>query len=266
MLRFGKFMDRKNHRGNLTLWIEYKKAKAKFRFETIQARKKSWNNFLENFSSSTTSQQVWKHVRLLRNKPCSRTIVIKQNSTIVSSPKEVAEVLARHFSNRNTISTDPVFLQTMKNIEKTSITFFSSSKENYNSPFSMAELKLALSTCNSKSPGPDRISYPFLKNLSDPQTDVLLKFLNFIFQNGYPHQWRESLIKPLPKPNKLATDPASYCPIALTNSMSKVLEKMVNTEQTLAEDTRGERILHSISLISEWFPFGTQCGRWSLTP
>ena len=56
----------------------------------------------------------------------------------------------------------------------------------------------------------------------------MLKFFNYIYRTGIPHQWREAKVIPLLKPGKIATLASSYRPIALTNCMCKTLEKMVN--------------------------------------
>ena len=60
------------------------------------------------------------------------------------------------------------------------------------------------------------------------QKRALLDFYNYIYENGFPHQWREAMIIPILKPNKPATSPSSYRPIALTNCICKILEKMIN--------------------------------------
>jgi ribonuclease HI len=64
--------------------------------------------------------------------------------------------------------------------------------------------------------------------MTSEQQTKLLKFYNYIWNSGLPHQWRESVVIPLPKPGKCATDPLSYRPIALTNCSCKIMEKMVN--------------------------------------
>ena len=67
-----------------------------------------------------------------------------------------------------------------------------------------------------------------ITNLNQEQKETLLTFYNYLYKTGYPHQWRESIIIPIPKPNKNLTSPSSYRPIALTNCLSKIMEKMVN--------------------------------------
>ena len=47
--------------------------------------------------------------------------------------------------------------------------------------------------------------------------------------NYFPDQWRISTIIPIPKPNKSRTSPYNYTPIALTSTLCKTLERILNT-------------------------------------
>lgn len=98
----------------------------------------------------------------------------------------------------------------------------------YNKVFSLPELTCALDTSTSKSPGPDRIPFVFLQRIPADRLPELLSFYNYVWRVGFPHQWREAIVVPILKPGKTATDPASYRPIALTNCLCKIMEKMVN--------------------------------------
>ena len=52
--------------------------------------------------------------------------------------------------------------------------FSSDNSETYNQPFSLSELKDALSKAHDSSPGPDDIHYQFLKHVPDTSLSVLL--------------------------------------------------------------------------------------------
>ena len=218
-----------NHKGDITLWIKYKKARAVFRHTINQAIKNSWTEFLSNFNSKTSSSQVWNKVKKLNKKQKHKSIVLKISNDIISNPPSVAEELAKHFSKfSNGQYNDVAFNSHRITEEKNVITFEHSSNEWFNSDFSMDELHIALSSCNSTSPGPDSIPYEFIKISNCKQKHHLLNFFNFLYNSGFPHQWRETTIIPILKPNKLSTSPISYRPIALTNCLCKVMEKMVN--------------------------------------
>ena len=80
--------------------------------------------------------------------------------------------------------------------------------------------------------------------MNQEQQAILLKFYNNQYQTGYPNQWRESIIVPIPKPNKILTSPSSYRPIALTNCMSKIMERMIN-----------RRLLHHLEDMNFFSPY-----------
>ena len=44
----------------------------------------------------------------------------------------------------------------------------------------------------------------------------------------FPTSWKTAIIIPIPKPDKLLSDPGSYRPIALTSCLCKTMERMVN--------------------------------------
>ena len=112
--------------------------------------------------------------------------------------------------------------------EKDIIHFESDNTVWYNKPFTMSELNTAIKSSSSSSPGPDTIPNSFYKHFNVNNLKALLSFYNYIFENGFPHQWRESHIIPILKPMKPPREAASYRPIALTNCMSKIMEKMIN--------------------------------------
>ena len=102
--------------------------------------------------------------------------------------------------------------------EKRNLKFSSDISETYNQPFSLLELKDALSKAHDSFPGPDDIHYQFLKHLPDTSLSVLLKTFNDIWETGnVPMSWREATIIPIPKPGKDNTNPNNYHPIALTS-------------------------------------------------
>ena len=75
--------------------------------------------------------------------------------------------------------------------------------ENYNSPFSIEELKTSLSKAHNTACGPDGIHYQLLKSLPDPCLDVLLSLMNNIWLSGkVPSVWKQATVVPIPKPGQ----------------------------------------------------------------
>ncbi|GFX78314.1 putative RNA-directed DNA polymerase from transposon X-element [Trichonephila clavipes] len=63
----------------------------------------------------------------------------------------------------------------------------------------------------------------------DPLANILCLYNRVWKEHYYPSSWREAIVIPILKPGKVATDPLSYCPIALTSCFCKTFERMVNT-------------------------------------
>ena len=141
------------------------------------------------------------------------------NNKKVTSKKDISNTLADAFSKN---SSSENYTEKFKNIkqqkEKRNLKFSSDNSETYNQPFSLSELKDALSKAHDSSPGPDDIHYQFLKHLPDTSLSVLLKTFNGIWETGnVPKSWKEATIIPIPKPGKDNTNPNNYRPIALTS-------------------------------------------------
>jgi potassium voltage-gated channel Eag-related subfamily H protein 8 len=68
-----------------------------------------------------------------------------------------------------------------------------------------------------------------IKHLSSYSLSNLLFLYNRIWrERAFPASWRIATVIPILKPGKDPTNPLSYRPIALTNCLCKLLEKMIN--------------------------------------
>ena len=106
----------------------------------------------------------------------------------------------------------------------------SDKQEAYNAHFTFKELRDALSSTESTAPGEDSIIYDMLKHLPESAKQFLLQICNKIWDTGIlPETWKISLIIPVKKPGKEASQATSYRPIALTSCVCKLMEKMINT-------------------------------------
>lgn len=217
------------HLGNMGLWIAFKEARAHFRYAVTQAKRSSWRTFVAEMNSNTNSTEIWQKIRLLSSRPTSRTIVLKINGNVIADPKQVADAIAQQISAKSLKTSTQPQLTTLKHKrDNLTITFLADNSQWYNAPIQLKELNQAINTSTSKSPGPDSIPFAFLKHLSSEQSLHLLKFYNYLWENGFPHQWREAIIIPILKPGKPAHDCSSYRPIALTNCLCKIMEKIAN--------------------------------------
>jgi hypothetical protein len=159
---------------------------------------------------------------------------LNHNGNSFSSPTDITEAFAQHFTKNNCNSNyEHEFLNYKHKIEENIIRDlelnFYHQENAINQPFNITELQNALSGSKIKSPGPDGIPYSFIQNIPKLGHEILLQIYNIIWEKGiYPDQWRNAIVVPIPKPNNNKFDTSNYRPISLINTLSKTLEKIVN--------------------------------------
>ena len=98
----------------------------------------------------------------------------------------------------------------------------------YNCYSTIYELNHVLNRTINTAPEHDDIIHWFLKRSGDNVRNIMLEIFNRSFRSGIiPAQWKLSIIKPILKPCKTASDPSSYRPISLLCNISKVFERLV---------------------------------------
>lgn len=92
----------------------------------------------------------------------------------------------------------------------------------------------ALQLCCSTYEGPDTIHYCMLQHLSPISLSFLLAIFSIIWTTEYfPSHWLEALVLPFLKSNKFGTLLQDYHPIAMTNCLCKLLERMVKKKHLM---------------------------------
>lgn len=131
-------------------------------------------------------------------------------------------------SSDNNYTSD--FLEYKKRVELTEpIIINEDNRSPINSPITQEELRYAIDNSKNSSPGPDHISIIFLKHLPESGIEILLKIYNKIYtEKTFVNEWREATIIPILKPKCPKMEARSYRPISLTNTMCKVMEKIIN--------------------------------------
>ena len=236
----------------------YQRAVATQRNYYKKAKRESWICYINGISSQTTTREVWKKIRKLRGKYVPSPLPsLKVGNKIVTDSEEVANKLGEHFCNISKSKRCQLFNKKGKNFNIT-LNMNSGKYDSYNIRFSYKELINALSSTESSAPGEDTIVYDMIKHLPEYGKVFLLKIINKIWDTGIlPKSWKISLIIPVKKPNKDATDASSYRPIALTSCLCKLMEKMINVRLVW--------YLEKNNLISP-FQFGFRKNRSTLDP
>ena len=74
-----------------------------------------------------------------------------------------------------------------------------------------------------------KFSNNIIKHIPLKTKQIILLIFNIIWNTSqFPIKWKEAILIPLLKPGKNPSDSISYRPIALTSSLCKLMERMVN--------------------------------------
>ena len=197
--------------------------------------------------------KVWTKIRKMTGKyPANHPPTLKINNQLLTNTVITSQTLAAHFSSvsSNNNYSEP-FNRSRILTEQSAINFTTPSThytEEYNLPISANELNLALKSCSDSAAGEDQITYSMLKNLHPTAQNEMLQLINKIWlEELFPEQWRTAIVLSFLKPGKNPQEVTSYRPIALTSSICKLMEKIINV--------RLIRTLEENKIISE-FQFG----------
>ena len=233
--------------------MNYRKLRGVAQRVIKDAKSNYWKTYCDTLTGSTKMGSVWRMAKKMTGNNRSSTIptLSKENATYCSN-SDKANLLAKTFAN--TSSNDnfsEAFRRHRDQIEQQYAQQHPQGNDDkaINQPFEFHELAAAIrQSKNNSSPGQDRIVYEMLKHLPKPCVELLLDFFNKCWAEGVViPDWKETIIIPVRKPNKLASDPHSYRPIALSSILCKILERLVTN--------RLNWYLESNKLLNE-----SQCG------
>ena len=196
------------------------------------SRKQSFQLYVQSINQRSSLHEVWKKVRKIEGKfsPSPSPVLRDSDGVIHSSPKECANIFAKHYSNVSSSDNYTLKFQRYKEqSEKRTINFESADHFDYNLPISMIELKQALSTVQESSPGEDGITYSMLKHCHPTLMIAILCLMNRIFhEHTFPEAWRVTITIPIPKPTGASEEPKNSRPISLSSCLCKAMEKILN--------------------------------------
>ncbi|KAL4113976.1 hypothetical protein QTP88_017519 [Uroleucon formosanum] len=229
--KYKKALNRFKKTKNPNDHILLKKARAESRYITKRNKTLSWKDFTSSINHDIDPSTLWKKIRSLKGyKSHLCPDRLSDNNTFYDSPVNIAEAFAQSFkTNNSNLNYSDKFLSFKNAYPPISNLVPSSNEHSFNLPLNLKELLTVLQNSKSKSPGPDNIPNAFIQNLPEKGVTTLLQIFNSIWSQGvFPNQWRNATVIPIPKPNKNKFEINNYRPISLINTMSKILEKIIN--------------------------------------
>ena len=232
-----KRYERNKNENNLLI---YKRAKARCRRIIREAKKSSFQELASTFNRFTPLTKIWQIIKAFKGSraPINKATLLVHNNTTYTTPQDIAQQFADYYHTVASNCPPPIPL----------ILPDPTDNHPYNRPFTLTELEDAINRTGNTAPGPDQIHYHFFKHLGQKGKMFLLKALNHTFTtHTYPESWFHAHIIPIPKPQKPTTQPSSYRPISLTNTIHKIFERIIKHRLLY--------IIHNRNLISP-----DQCG------
>lgn len=209
--------------------IAYSRAIAKQKKIIKESKRESWKKYISDISSKTPPSQIWEKIRKLQGKFAPSPLpILRTEDGHTPDPREVAELLGKHFAN---ISSAAHYSNEFQHVRMNTIVLppLSNNTESFNLPFTLREMENALTKSSLTSPGEDDIRYEMIMHLSIEAKELLLRTFNGIWKDHIlPTSWHESIISPLHKQGKDPELVQSYRPIALTSCLCKLFERMAN--------------------------------------
>ncbi|KAF8697726.1 hypothetical protein AX14_001266 [Amanita brunnescens Koide BX004] len=177
--------------------------------------------FLHKIDQMTANNAPWEGIRWTRPRPPPKFSTITDNGAPIPDISTLFDVMHGHFSNAHTRNVSETFLDSIPQLETRSWPLISQTEV----------LDMIAKTSNTSAPGPDNVSWHHLKQISD--VDGVLNSICTLFNNvcasgTWPSWFSESISVIIPKPKKTDyTIPKAYRPIALLNTVGKLLTKII---------------------------------------
>ena len=219
-----------------------RRARAAARRTLLDAKRASWREYVGRLNRRSPTSQVWSQIKQISGRFSARPLPVLQiDGRYVLHPAQVADEIARKFAaGCGTANADPLFRRHRGRCGTSSVDFTTSEQLTYNQPFTLAELKSAVSGLPSVAEGPDEVHNDMLRHFPISVLKVLLAVFNRLWERGeFPSAWREAIVIPILKPGKSETDPLHYRSISLTSSLRKLMERLVNVRLSWYLESNG---------------------------
>lgn len=222
---------RKNYQLNPTIpnRIEMNRTRAIARLHIQNHKNLLWKNKLENIN--TKDKSLWKFTKNLKKSPSS--IPTLKTNPPADTDKQKAEAIADKLQEIHIIdhSNDTPEQRRIPNIVTEYLTQTNITQSQINKlKTNKTEIDDTIKKLpTNKAPGSDTITNIIIKNLSNKTKTYLTNIINAIITTQYfPQQWKHATIIPIAKANKDLSDPTSYRPISLLNTMAKLTETIIH--------------------------------------
>ena len=178
--------------------------------------------FAAKIEEMTANNEPWEGIRWTKPRPPPSYSTITRNGRPIPDMETLFQTMHDHFSSAlNTGTVSAAFIDAIPQEPRRDWP-----------PISRQEiLDMIKLTSNSSAPGPDHVTWHHLKaiiQVDNALTAIQVLFNNICSQGVWPSWFSESVSVIIPKPKKPDyTIPKAYRPIALLNTLGKLLTKII---------------------------------------
>ena len=219
------------------------------REKTASTSRSRWRDFATSLDRRSEPRRLWTVMQRLSGKKKSAppNQPIKFGNRIYTKRSAITRRFNIQYSNVRPHSSSPIARKIKRKLDRTH-------RLNNNAPtFTLDNTVDAIKNAkHSTAVGPDGLCILHYKNMGRKALEYLTSLFNLSIANpDLPAIWKRSIILPVLKPGKPATEGPSYRPISLLCPASKLLERLLlpNLQSTfqLNENQHGFRSLRSTS-------------------
>lgn len=202
------YINFKNDPSELS-YLEFKRLQALKKLTLKQERVKSWATLCSSFHRCTPLSVIWKYMRKF-NRSFTPNYSNEDSWVLNFLQKYTPDYVSNRYddtSGTNIPQSNNIFLI---------------------QPFTLQELKSAISSRKDSAFGLDGIPYKMIKTLKESCLFIFLHILNYLWTNNdIPSSWKTDCLVPILKPDKPRLKEDSYRPIALTSCVGKIFEQLL---------------------------------------
>ena len=204
-----------------------------FKRVASEAKDRQWKSFCDTLNRDTTLTHFWHFYRPMEGCAANTNTpdLIDASGSVLKTSKEKGSALLQRFvqqSNQNNLDERKAVWE---GLDRTLTEAGSNDDMITELEFTEALSGLSKDTA----PGPDRLKYSDIKNLSVHNKSELFRLYEERFATGQvPEDWSHSYLKPIPKPGKDHSKLNGYRILTMQNTTGKLMERIV--ARKLAQD------------------------------
>ena len=231
--------ERSKPHPDLTVKAHMEEKTEVFKIVASEAKDRQWKSFCDTLNRDTTLTHFWQFYWQMEGCAANtdKPNLIDASGAVLKTSKEKGSALLQHFAQQSNQNNLDERKAVWKGLDRTLTE--AGSNDDLITELEFTEALSGLS--KDTAPGPDRVKYSDIKNLSVDKRSELFSLYEESFTTGQvPEDWSHSYLKPIPKPGKDHSKLNGYRILTMQNTMGKLMEWIV--ARKLAQDLERKKL------------------------